>query len=145
MNNETIDQTLKIKEEIDIKTNAVKFGIIGGLVNIIISLTLFFAGLQFENWAKWISTLTLVIILILGIKSIADENKKKLVPFGTLFKAGMISTVIIAVITVIYFLIYSNFIETNFIDKVLEVSRQQMAEKGWSEDKIDSAIQMSKK
>ena len=87
----------------------------------------------------------MVVAIISGIKAIADANKNKLVPFGSLFKGGMLITVIISVISIIYFLVYSNFIETNFIDNLMEVSRKQMAEKGLSEEQVDAAIEMSKK
>jgi hypothetical protein len=45
----------------------------------------------------------------------------------------------------VYFFFYSNFIEANFIDNLLDVSRAQMAEKGLSEEQVDAAIEMSKK
>lgn len=144
MMNETLDQPLKSNGLIEIKDNSIKFGVIGGLAGVIISLIFYFTDLQFESWSKWVSTLVMVIAIILGIKSIADDNKGKLIPFGTLFKAGMIITIIIAVISIIYFLIYTNFIETDFIDKILDVSRKQMAEKGLSEEQIETALNMSK-
>ena len=145
MSSETLDQPNKQNEIIDIKPSSIKFGLIGGFAVMIISLILFFIGLQFENWAKWISTVFMCAIIILGIKSIQDENPNKQISFGTLFKAGMLMTTIIAIFSVLYFFVYTNFIETNFIDKILDISRQQMAEKGLSETQIESGIEMTKK
>lgn len=144
MSNDTIDQHVKKDGDLDIKSNAVKFGIIGGFAAIIVSLILFFANLQFESWSKWLQTAVMLATIIFGIKAIADANKNKIVPLGALFKGGMVITLIIAIISVVYFLVYSNFIETDFIDKILEVSRQQMTEKGLSEDQIERAMQMTK-
>ncbi len=145
MSSETLDQPNKQNEKIDIKPSSIKFGLIGGFVVMIISLILFFIGLQFEDWAKWISTVFMCAIIILGIKSIKDENQNKLLTFGTLFKAGMLMTFIIAIFSVVYFFVYTNFIETNFTEKILDISRQQMAEKGLSEDQIQSGLEMTKK
>lgn len=145
MSNETLDQSISTNGNIDIKTNSIKFGFIGGFAVIIVSLILYFVGLQFENWAKWISTVVMCGIIIIGIKTIVDENPSKQIPFGTLFKAGMLITIIIAIFSVVYFFIYTNFIETNFVGKILEISRQQMAEKGLGEEQIETAIEMSKK
>lgn len=144
MSNNTLDDTFKSHNPINIKDDSIKFGIIGGLAGVIFSLITYFTDLQFENWTKWISTLIMVAAIVLGIKSITDSNKGNLISFGTLFKAGMIIAIIIAVISIIYFFIYTNFIETDFIDKILEVSRKQMAEKGLSEEQIDTALKMSK-
>jgi len=144
MSNDTLDQPFQTKGNIDIKSNGIKFGIIGGLASVIVSLILFFVDMQMESWAKWISTLVMIGIIILGIKSVANDNQNRLISFGTLFKAGMIMAVIIAIISVVYFLIYINFIETNFIEKVLNESRQQMTEKGLGEEQIEQALEMSK-
>lgn len=145
MSNETIDQQLPASGNLDIKTNAIKYGIIGGLAGILISLILFFANLQYESWSKWLQSVVMIAAIILGIKAIADANKYKLVPFGSLFSGGMIVTVIIAVISVVYFLVYSNFIETNFLENLMDVSRKQMTEKGLSEEQIDAAMKISEK
>lgn len=143
MSNDSLDQPVQ-DSNLDIKSNAVKFGIIGGLAGILVSLILFFANLQFNSWSKWLQTIVMLVAIVWGIKAIADANKNKLVSFGALFGGGMIITLIIAVISVVYFLVYTNFIETDFIDKIIEVSRQQMAEKGLSEDQIDKAMSISK-
>ncbi len=145
MSNDTLDQPIKQDGNLDIKSNAIKFGIIGGLGGVIVSLILFFANLQYESWSKWLQSIVMIVAIIAGIRAIADANKNKLVPFGSLFSGGMLITVIISVISIIYFLVYSNLIETNFIDNLLEVSRKQMAEKGLSEEQVDAAIEMSKK
>ena len=46
---------------------------------------------------------------------------------------------------VVYFIIYANFIEPNFVDKILDISKLEMAKKGLSEEQTESAIEMSKK
>lgn len=145
MSNNIIDQQIRQEGVIDIKSNAVKYGIIGGLSGIIVSLILFFLHMQFEVWAKWLQTFVMLSAIILGIRAIAEDNKNIPVPFGSLFKGGMIITLIVAVISIVYFLVYTNFIETDFVDKILDVSRQKMADKGLSEEQIDTAVEMTKK
>lgn len=145
MNNEIIDQKFPERGEIDIKTNAIKFGIIGGLASILVSITLYLANLHFESWARWISTLVLFLAVILGTKAIAEANKGKIISFGSLFKGGMLITVLITVFSISYFFVYLNFIEPDFTEKVLDISRAQMAEKGLGEEQIERAIVMTKK
>lgn len=144
MNNETLDHPFKTNGNIEIKPNAIKYGIIGGLIGVIVSLILYFTNLQFESWSKWLQSLIMIGTIILGIKVISDANKNNLLSFGTLFKAGILITVIVAIISIVYFLIYINFIETDFVGKVLEESRKQMAEKGLSDEQIDQALSMTK-
>ena len=140
MSNDTLDQQLKHDGPLDTKSNAIKFGVIGGLGGIIISLILFFANLQYESWSKWLQSLVMIAAIVIGVKTIAAANKHKVVSFGALFGAGMLITTIIAIISIVYFFFY-----TNFIENLLDVSRAQMAEKGLSEEQVDAAIEMSKK
>lgn len=121
---------------------AVKFGLIGGLIIVITSLLLFILNAGYDSWAKWIQTIILTIIIIVGIKKISTNNSY--ISFGTLFKGGMIISVIIAVLTLLYFFIYVNFIDPDFINNLLEISRKQMLEKGLSDEQIEKAISMSK-
>jgi len=144
MSTDALDRNLPDRN-LDIKTNGIKFGIIGGLVGILVSVTLFIANLQFESWARWVSTLVLFGAVIAGIKTIAQVNQGKIISFGALFKGGMLITLIIAVISIGYFFIYLNFIETDFTEKVLDISRTQMAEKGLGEEQIEKAINISRK
>lgn len=145
MNNEIIDQKLSSNQNTAVNSHAVKYGIAGGLISIIISLALFFTGLELNSFLKWLPVLSMIVIIITGLKSVADENKNREITFGTLFKTGMIITTIIAIISIVYFLVYINFIDTGFIEKVLDASREQMAEKGLGDEQTDKAIEMSKK
>ena len=110
MSNDTLDQQLKQNGSIETKSNAIKFGLIGGLGGIIISLILFFANLQYESWSKWLQSLVMIAAIVIGVKTIAAANKHKVVSFGALFGAGMLITTIIAIISIVYFFLYSNFI-----------------------------------
>ena len=145
MSNELSDQPLPDKNGIDIKTNAVKFGLIGGFAGILVSLSIFFANLQYESWSKWLQSLVMLAAIILGIKAIADANKVKLISFGDLFKGGMLITFILSLISILYFLVYSNIIEPDFIDNLMDVSKKEMLEKGLSEEQTETALNISRK
>ncbi|MEN9448627.1 MAG: hypothetical protein RJA25_1917 [Bacteroidota bacterium] len=131
--------------EIEIKETAIKFGVIGGLIGILVSLILFYTNLQFESWSKWIQSVVMVASIVLGVKLIADANKGKLIPFGILFKGGMLVTLVLTFISITFFFIYVHFIDTDFINGILDVSRQKMTQNGLGDDQIDKAIEISKK
>ncbi len=57
---------------------------------------------------------------------------------------AIMATLIIAIISILYFQLYSNIIEPDFVEHILEESGKQMAEKGLSEEQIDKALEMSK-
>lgn len=144
MSNDALDKPLPDRSPVVLKNTSVKFGIIGGMSCILVSVGLFLTNMQFENWARWLGVVVLILVVILGIRTIAEENKNKIIPFGSLFGGGMLITLIIALMSILYFFLYLNFIETDFTRKVLEISRQQMAEKGLSEEQIEKSLEMAK-
>ncbi len=132
-------------KETAITNIAIRFGIIGGLTSILVSLILYLLGMQLESWTKWISTGIMVAAIIVGLKMCAIANEGKHTSFGYLFGQGMIITLILSAITILYFLLHISIIEPDFIDKTLDVSRNQMSDKGLSQEQIDNAITLSKK
>ena len=78
-----------------------------------------------------------MILVFIGVKNIAAENANKLISFGSLFKAGMLITLILAIISIVYFFIYTNFINTDFMDGLMD--------KGLSDEKIETAMEMAQK
>ncbi|MCB9033864.1 MAG: DUF4199 domain-containing protein [Chitinophagales bacterium] len=132
---------LKEYNEKDWKPIAIKFGIIGSLASILVTIVLFFAGMQLETWAKWLSTLVMLIVLVVGIKTVRDSQNDT--SFSTLFKSGILMSFIIALVSVLFFYIYVNFIDANFMHAVMEVSRQKMEAKGMTEEQIEQAMEMS--
>jgi Protein of unknown function (DUF4199) len=124
---------------------AVRFGVIGGLICVVISVILYITELQFESWAKWLTTLAMFVIICIALRTISREHPQQNVEFGTLMGAGMVITLLITLISIGYFLIYVYVIDTEFIEATMEISRQKMTEAGMSEDQIDSALSISSK
>jgi hypothetical protein len=133
------------KSEVNATPYALKFGIIGGLICIVVSVILYITGLQFESWANWLNTLVLLAVIIIGLRTINREHPGLEVGFGTLFGAGMIITLTVGILSVAYFLIYVYVIDTDFINATMEISRQKMQERGMSEDQIEKALYISAK
>ncbi len=145
MNQDILDKPSLKKEEIQYKNSALKFGLIAGLISILLSLILYFTNLQFESWTKWLSSFLTFILIILGIKSIATENKGSILTFGTLFKAGLIITIILTIVSIVYFIIFTTVIDTDFTNKLIDVQREVLKEKGLSEEQIDRSMRMVEK
>lgn len=145
MSNDTLDQPLPQKGEPNLRPIAVRFGIISGFIGILTSLILYFTNQEYTSLLKWLPVIFMMVIIIVGQQQMAKANSSYLISFGTLFKAGMVITLITAIVMVIYFIFYANFIEPNFADKVLDISRAEMAKKGLSEDQTEAAIEISRK
>lgn len=124
--------------------NYIRFGLMSALIIILTSLVFYFTDTTYAPWAKWISGLLMFGLLIVSLKFIADSYDK--ISFGKLFGMGFKMTLIITVISLIYMAVYMNFLEPDFLGKVMQVSREAMEKKGTlSEEQIDNALEISKK
>lgn len=137
MNNELKEQNSN--------STAIKFGMMGGLASILVSLLLYFINLHFNDWAKWLPTLVLIGFIVAGIKAIADEMKPDAVAFGKLFSGGMLIMLIIAVFSIAYLLLYSIVIEPSYVDRILDITRTKLVEKGLGESQMEQALKMTEK
>lgn len=146
MNNDKNQSTiLREKGELNFKNTAIKFGVITSLVSIILSLVFYFTNVEYESWSRYISMLITMILIFIGIKTIAKENATKFISFGDLFKAGIYITLILAIISIVYYFVYIHLINPDFMDGLMQSQKEQMAQKGLSEEKIDMALEMAQK
>ena len=140
---ETLDSQLK--ESPGNNSNAViKLGDISGLILVLISFILFFTNSTYEPWAKWISTAVMFCLIVFSQKILSDGFDK--ISFGKIFGMGFKITLIITLLSMLYMVIYTNVLDVNFNEKVVQVARESMEKKGTlSEEQIEAALEMSKK
>lgn len=145
MSSDTVNQTLPQSGVPNLTPIAVRFGFISGFIGVLTSLILYFTNQEYTSILKWLPVIFMTVVIIGGQQQMSKANSNYQISFGTLFKAGITITLITAVFMVVYFIIYANFIEPNFIDKILDISRLEMSKKGLSEEQTETAIEMSKK
>lgn len=140
---ETLDSQLK--ESPGNNSNAViKLGVISGLILVLFSFILYFTDSSFKPWAGWLSTVVMFSLLVFSQKIISDDFDK--ISFGKVFGMGFKITLIIIVFSLVYFFIYTNFLESDYIEKAMVVARESLEKKEkLSAEQIDSALEMSKK
>ncbi|MCB0508392.1 MAG: DUF4199 domain-containing protein [Chitinophagales bacterium] len=139
------EQQINRDTSVNIQPIAIRFGLIASFVSILSSLMLYFFNLEYNGFWKWLPTILILAIIIITQKQVVQLNAPYQFSFGELFKFGFVIALISAIALLLYFILYSNFIMPDFIDKIMEVSRKQLEEKGMSEEQIESALEMSKK
>ena len=117
------------KQEITPRQIMLNYGIMLGLASVLINVILYSMGKTYEpHWSVGvISTLITVFIIILGIKKIKDLNGGFL-SLSEALKMGLGIALISGLVTVIYTLIFTNFIEPDFFARMMEVQQQKMLE-----------------
>jgi nitrate/nitrite transporter NarK len=118
------------KQKTSAKQIMINYGLLLAFVGIVISLVNFsFGDIYKPHWSvQVVSTLAIVAFVVLGIKKLKESNGG-LLTLGEAIKTGIGITFIAAIISIIYFYLFANFIEPNFIHNIIEVNRQNMLDK----------------
>lgn len=123
------------------------YGLMLGIVSIIISVIYYAMGLHYEqDWKRNVIGIAVsVIIIYLGIKKFKELNNGYLT-LGQALKTGIGISVISGLISVIYTFLFMYVIEPEFVNNLAEITRQNMYETNpeLTEEQMDQAISVVK-
>ena len=128
------------------KNIILNYGLYLGLIGVVLHLILWASGQLIElNWINsvvWI--IALIAFTIIGIKKFR-ELSGGFISWGQGVKIGMGITMIAALITVVYTLLFMSVIDPTFQEQAMEVQKQAWVDAGMTEEQIDGAVEMTKK
>lgn len=127
---------------------ALNFGLLAGGVGVVFAVMLYTMDMHYER--GWGVQGTQIAILAAGIIFGIIQFKKANLSFLTLseaLKLGAGIGLIAALLGIAYFLILSNVIEPDYMDKAFEIGKQQAMEDNpkITEEQMDQGIEMQKK
>jgi Co/Zn/Cd efflux system component len=124
------------------------YGLYLGVASILISVVYYVLGMAYENdWKKSVISIAVSgLILFLGIKKFKESNEGFLT-VGQAIKTGLGISLVAGIISVIYTIIFMMFIEPEFVNNLVEVTRQKTYEDNpeLTEEQVDGAMEIVKK
>ena len=131
-------------------SRALNAGLLIAAVGIVLNLVLYVSGMDMEmitnpalSWANRIVSIGLSFYFIhAGLKKFRDEDRGGFLSVGQGIGFGSLAGLVSGVITAIWVFIFTTFIDTGMIDKIKEVSLQQMQEQGQSAENAEKAMEM---
>lgn len=136
------------KQKTSSKQIMINYGLLLGLVSILISV----ANYAFGNIYKphWIVTvigfIIPVVFIVMGIKKVKEQNNGYL-KLGEAIKTALGIVLISAILFLIYFILFTNFIEPEFYARSLEFKKQIMLDTypNMSDEQLENAMKMQEK
>ena len=128
------------------KSIILNYGLYLGLIGVIIHLILFATGslLEYQWINSTVSFIAMIALIIIGVKKYREANGG-FISWGQGVKIGMGITMISAVITVVYILLFMNVIDPTFQQQAMEVQQQAWLDAGMTEEQIEGATEMTEK
>lgn len=131
-------------EQQKIMTHITK-GLIIGLIAIVMGIAAYMGGFDQQSWYRWTSTLIMCGLIIWACIYYAQQLDGR-VTFGNVFAHGFKTSVVIALLIVIYFILSTTIIFPEMKDKAIETAREQMEKDGkMSEEQINQGLEIAKK
>ena len=124
------------------------YGAIGGGIGVIFTLMLMSMDMLYDQgWGKSVvSTLILVAVIALAIFNFKKQNQGFL-SLNQAIKVGIGTSLVAALIALVFTYLITNFFVPDFMDKTAELSRATMMENNpqLTPEQMDNAIEMQKK
>lgn len=127
---------------ITVKSVAMKWGVINGLLAIVLLMIIDFAGLIGNQAVGWIGYVVFLVLLILAHKQFKSEGDGYM-SYGQGLGIGTLASVISGIISSAFFYIYVSFINSGFIDIIKDQQIMTMEEQGMSDAEIEQAMGFS--
>jgi len=135
-----------MEDQASSKSIILNYGLYLGIIGVILHLALWASGQLIElNWINsivWI--IALIAFTIVGIKKF-KETTDGFISWGQGVKIGMGITMIAAVITVIYTLLFINVIDPGFQELAMEAQKSTWLDAGMTEQQIEDSVAMAEK
>jgi len=122
---------------------AMNYGIILGLIMVVISVITYVTGLALEG-AQWPMAIYYLIFPIVIIYAISQYKKKNfnVLSLSDALKVGVLIGVLSAIVFVIYSLIFNYIIDPDFMNQMMDVARDNMMEQNpdMTEEMVDQGM-----
>lgn len=126
-------------EQITVKQVALKWGLVSGIISIVLFLAIYFGGLLGESWPNWIGA-----VVTAGIIYMAHKEFKELgdgyMSYGKGLSIGTFTSAISAGVSSIFAYIYMKFINLDYTTEIIDITRMGMEDDGQGEDQIEVAM-----
>ncbi|MCP4457515.1 MAG: DUF4199 domain-containing protein [Cytophagales bacterium] len=133
-------------EETEVTTGKIsmKYGLISGLIGITFFIVINLLGQGMNQSLSYINYLILAIIIYLAHKTFKEEGDG-FMNYGQGLGIGTLLTLISSILSSIFFYIYVSYINSEYIQQVLDMTRQKMEEDGTPDGQIDQAMEITEK
>ncbi len=122
---------------------AIKFGVGIVFLMIIHSLLMLILGLQEVTFLQYLSFIIVVAGIVWTIKAYRDDALNGYASYGQAASSGLLVSLVISVFFGFYTFIFVKFIDSSYVDKVMERTEKAMIQQGQSDEAIETALQMT--
>ena len=121
----------------------VRYGAIMAAISIVVFLVMTFASMDMTSGAgRWATIPVYILVIYLAQKNFID-NGDSFMSYGQGMGITWWIALVSSAIYSAFFYVYIKFIDGSFIEAIIDKQREQMQERGMTDDQIDQAMSFS--
>jgi len=123
---------------------ALRYGLIGGLIGIVLTLATYLAGMQgtIPTILNIIGTIVSIAIIVYAIRAHRDNDLGGYISYGRCLGVGVLTSLVMGIIGAISTVILYNFIDPGIMDAMMQPQIEAMEDRGMSDEDIENAMSM---
>ncbi len=123
---------------------ALRYGVIGGLISIVLGLVSYLAGMQgtIPTIISIISIIVNIAIIVYAIRAHRDNDLGGYISYGRCLGVGVLTALIMGVISAVWVYVLYNFIDPGLPEMMTQMQIEQLEEQGMSDDQIEASLDM---
>jgi hypothetical protein len=125
--------------------NAMRFGTYLGLASIIVSVLFYLLGMETSQVPQYLQYVIIITLIVLGTKHHRDVELGGFISYRRALWTGVLITFFSSIILAFYTYLFITFIDTGFMDKMLDMQEQAMLQRGLTDEEIEMAMKMNAK
>jgi hypothetical protein len=121
-----------------------RYGLLTGLVSIIISFGIFALQLEQNAAVRFLTIAVLIVGIIMAMRNFKAQNAG-FMNYGQGLGVGMTVSGVVGLLSAAFTYVYSTFVDTDMMTRVMDKARTDLEAKGMSDAQVDQAMAMSAK
>jgi hypothetical protein len=133
-----------MQEEPSTARIALKYGVITGVASIVYNVILIITEKNQNQALSALGLIILVVGMVYAMREFKTENTGYM-SYGQGLGIGTLIAAISGLLGATFMMFYTQFIDSNFMQKTLDTARDDMERRGMSDAQIDAGMQFSEK
>ena len=125
--------------------NALYFGVITGIVYILVSMLYYVLDVDRTGWVNYITFVVLIAGIFFGTKTFRDKFSGGFLSYGRCLGSGVLISLVVGVIMAVFTYLFYAYFDTGELARLIEATEQNMVDKGMTDEQIDQAMAISSK
>jgi len=132
------------EQNVTVSNTAIRYGLIVGMISVVYSFILAMFDETMNRGLGAVSYLILIVGMVMAFKYFKANNLGYM-SYGQGLRIGTLMSLIVGLMASLFMYIYIKFVDSEVMNRAMEMQRIQMEEKGMDDAQIDQAMEMADK